>query len=74
VAHTLTAAKPVQRFTGELSHKDTGVDDDGRLIATFAASRVLVIATTPPAEADEAEGQGSQGAQDAVETQESTAD
>ena len=132
VAHTLTAAKPVQRLTGELSHKDTGafelkitvrqngvlvdrdvrvlvarakvtnragrrvrlpldeatarvtgamlprsawrLDDDGRLVATFAASRVLVIATTPPDEADQAEGQGSQSAQDAVDRQESDAD
>jgi hypothetical protein len=132
VAHTLTAAKPVQRFTGELSHKDTGafelkitvrqngvlvdrdvrvlvarakvtnragqrvrlplddatarvtgamlprsawrLDDDGQVIATFAASRVLVIATTPRDQADQAEGQASQSAQDAVDTQESTAD
>jgi hypothetical protein len=132
VVQTQTAAKPVHRFTGELSHKDTGafelkitvrqngvlvdrdvrilvarakvtnragqrvrlplddatarvtgamlprsawrVDDDGRLIATFAASRVLVIATTPADQADQAEGQGSQSAQDAVDTQESTAD
>jgi hypothetical protein len=132
VAHTQTAAKPVQRFTGELSHKDTGafelkitvrqngvlvdrdvrvlvarakvtnragqrvrlplddatarvtgamlprsawrLDDDGQVIATFAARRVLVIATTPPDEADQAEGQASQSAQDAVDTHESTAD
>jgi hypothetical protein len=110
VAHVLTAAKPVQRFTGELSHKDTGafelkitvrqngvlvdrdvrvlvarakvtnragqrvrlplddatarvtgamlprsawrLDDDGQVIATFAASRVLVIAATAPDHAD----------------------
>jgi hypothetical protein len=131
VAHTQTAAKPVQRLTGELSHKDTGafelkitvrqngvlvdrdvrvlvarkvtnragrrvrlplddatarvtgamlprsawrLDDDGQVIATFAASRLLVIATTPRDEADQAEGQASQSAQDAVDTQESTAD
>jgi hypothetical protein len=132
VAHTQTAAKPVQRLTGELSHKDTGafelkitvrengvlvdrdvrvlvarakvtnragqrvrlplddatarvtgamlprrawrLDDDGQVIATFAASRVLVIATTPRDEADQAEGQASQSAQDALDTQESTAD
>lgn len=132
VAHTQTATKPVQRLTGELSHKDTGafelkitvrqngmlvdrdvrvlvarakvtnragqrvrlplddattrvtgamlprrawrLDDDGQLIATFAASRVLVIATTQRDEADQAEGQASQSAQDSVDTQESTAD
>jgi hypothetical protein len=50
------------------------VDDDGRLIATFAASRVLVIATTPRDEADQAEGQDSQSAHDAAESEESTAD
>jgi hypothetical protein len=130
VAHTQTAAKPVQRLTGELSHKDTGAfelkitvrqngmlvdrdvrvlvarakvtnragqrvrlplddatarvtgamlprlawrhDDDGQVMATFAASRVLVVATTPRAE--QAEGHASQSAQDAVDTQESTPD
>jgi hypothetical protein len=63
------------RVTGAMLPRSAWrVDDDGRLIATFAASRVLVIATTPPDEADQAEGQGSQSAQDAVDTQESTAD
>ena len=131
VAQTQTAAKPVQRLTGELSQKDTGafelkitvrrngmlvdrdvrllvarakvtnragrrvrllddatarvtgamlprsawrLDDDGEVIATFAASRVLVIATSPRDEADHAEGQAPESARDAVDTQESTAD
>jgi len=131
-AHTQTAAKPVQRLTGELSRKDTGafelkvtvrqngvlvdrevrvlvarakvtnragrrvrlpldeaitrvtgamlprtawrLDDDGQVMATFAASRLVVIATTPRDGADQAEGQASQSAQDAADTQESTAD
>ena len=63
------------RVTGAMLPRSAWrVDDDGRLVATFAASRVLVIATTPPDEADQEEGHGSQSAQDAMDRQESDAD
>ena len=63
------------RVTGAmLPRRAWRLDDDGQLIATFAASRILVIATTQRDEAVQAEGQASQSAQDSVDTQESTAD
>ena len=48
------------RVTGAMLPRSAWrLDDDGQVIATFAASRVLVIATTPRGEADQPESQAS---------------
>jgi hypothetical protein len=63
------------RVTGAMLPRSAWrIDDDGRLIPTFAARRVVVIGTTPLVEADKAAGLDTQSAQDSADAQDSSAD
>ena len=51
------------RVVGRLLPRSAwAVDDDGQLLATFAAKRVIVLATTPPDQTDQTDTQDTQSA------------
>ena len=63
------------RVTGAMLPRSAWrADDDGRLIPTFAATRVVVIGTTPPDEADKAAGLDTQSPEDSADAKDSSAD
>jgi hypothetical protein len=63
------------RVTGFLLPRSAWrADEEGRLIATFSARRVVLLATTPPDEKDQVAEQDTQSAQDAADAQDSSAD